>query len=446
MKQLRVLLLLQLLVLGIVSCSPGHLGSNLIAFVRDGQLWTIDPNGANAFAIVNESTPVISYSWSPTHQLLSFRTLDAEFAQTSEAKHLPINSITGIPSDIPSTLNTLGVDGGTPISIVFSDPTIRSSHPIWNASGTRLMYRQTGQMPPARLDGALWWVAQNDQPAGIAAKALPGSYTIPSLSYDNNNPMAIGNANKGLFTTTLAGTNLRYLSHEPLAGHPLPASLERVLWQPAHQNPTLLYAITTTQQASNTAPFTVQLMQRSMENEQAIPLTSCACTQFAWSPDGNHIIYSTGTTYTILSLKDNMSFKIEGEENSVPYWSPDSQFLLLDGLHQLILVKNQQQQQSTLLNDTSSAQAPLGSTAPTLPLTNALLQPAPNNIWSADSRHFLFLTRNRLLWQGKQLNKGLYTISIDASGQPQSSPVLVDGGNDTQAGWTYQDANTSFLF
>ena len=28
----------------------------------------------------------------------------------------------------------------------------------------------------------------------------------------------------------------------------------------------------------------------------------------------------------------------------------------------------------------------------------------------------------------------------------QGSPVLVDKGNDTQAGWTYQDANTSFLY
>ena len=28
----------------------------------------------------------------------------------------------------------------------------------------------------------------------------------------------------------------------------------------------------------------------------------------------------------------------------------------------------------------------------------------------------------------------------------QGAPVLVDAGNDTEAGWTYEDPNTSFLF
>ncbi|HXX79390.1 MAG TPA: hypothetical protein VEI53_12915, partial [Ktedonobacteraceae bacterium] len=63
-------------------------------------------------------------------------------------------------------------------------------------------------------------------------------------------------------------------------------------------------------------------------------------------------------------------------------------------------------------------------------------------------QQFLFLTRNRLSWQGKNLNpgNGLYTVSIDDNGTAQGSPAIVDSGNDSQAGWTYEDPNTSFLF
>ena len=76
-----------------------------------------------------------------------------------------------------------------------------------------------------------------------------------------------------------------------------------------------------------------------------------------------------------------------------------------------------------------------------------LLQPVPNSIWAADSRHFLFLTRNRFQWQNYTLHaNGLYTVSIDNDGRLQGAPILVDAGNDSQAGWTYQDANTSFLY
>jgi len=84
----------------------------------------------------------------------------------------------------------------------------------------------------------------------------------------------------------------------------------------------------------------------------------------------------------------------------------------------------------------------------TIPGVNALLQPAPNSLWASDSSHFLFLTHNRLSWQGHTLSsgKGLYTVTMNAHGQPQGMPVVVDTGNDTQAGWTNQDENTSFLY
>ena len=110
---------------------------------------------------------------------------------------------------------------------------------------------------------------------------------------------------------------------------------------------------------------------------------------------------------------------------------------------QLVNVANQQQQ--ALLRDVASGSATDFSP---LPDSRALLQPISNNIWASDSRQFLFLTRDRLSWQGKKLDsgKGLYSVSIDDKGQILASPAVVDTSNDTQAGWTFEDPNTSFLF
>src|SRR5204863_8520279 len=93
MKHQRLFILVLLLLASIVACSPGHVGGNEIAFLRDGHLWTIDPDGANAFAVVADNSEVISYGWSPNHQLLTFRTLDADFAKTAAGKHIARNPV-----------------------------------------------------------------------------------------------------------------------------------------------------------------------------------------------------------------------------------------------------------------------------------------------------------------------------------------------------------------
>ncbi len=447
MQHRRLFILLLLFLASMAACSPGHVGGNEIAFLRGGHLWTIDPDGANAFEVFGDnSTPVVGYGWSPTHQILTFRTLDAAFAKTSAAKNLASNPITEMPGDLPTTLNTIGIDGGTPIPIIFSSPSVQNSNAWWNTSGSRLIYRQESTKGTPSPNTVLWWISQNDQPGGIARKLLPSSFSIPSFAPDQSR--AIGNAGRGLFTTALDGTNVQYTGQNALPGHPLIATLERVLWQPAHNHPGILYAIAATATQARTSgatPIMVQLMLNKL-NGQATILANCACSQFAWAPDGNHILYSTGSTYTVLNLTSGSSFSISGEDGSVPYWSPDSQFLLLDGLHSLTLIQLANQQQQVLLSANGTSTGAASQAA--IPGVNALLQPASNSLWAADSRHFLFLTRGRLLWQGKHLNagKGLYTVSIDGHGQPQGLPALVDTGNDMQAGWSYEDPNVSFLF
>ena len=438
--------ILPLLLAVLAACSPGHTGGNEIAFIRDGQLWTIDPDGANAFAITGNNPPVLGYGWSPTHQILAFRTIDSAFAATPAGKQLAINPLTGLAGDAPGTLNTVGIDGGVPIPILLSSQDVQYSNAWWNPSGNRLLYRESysGDSNPNTMQ---WWAAQDDQPEGIARKTLPNSFSIPSLSA--NNSTAIGNSTTGVFTTAIDGTNLQYLTHSELTGHPLPATLERVLWQPGHTNPLFLYAIENTSSTKSTGSnqlLTIQLVLRNTNGHSTI-ITSCHCQQFAWSPDGITILFSTGSRDTVYNIQQATSFSFAAENGSVPYWSPDSHFLLLDGLHTLSLVNLTTQEQQSLLSDGTSSGSTGTNPAPQLTV-NALVQPVANSIWSADSRHFLFLTRGRLLWQGKQLStgKGLYTEAINDNGQPQGSPTVVDTGNDTQAGWVYEDPNTSFVY
>lgn len=447
-QHIFTLLLLLMCVASTAGCSPGHVGGNEIAFLRDGQLWTIDPDGANAFAVfTDKNTPVVGYGWSPAHQILTFRTLDATFAKTSAAKHLPSDPITALTGDSPSTLNTIGIDGGSPIPILFSSPALRYSNAWWNTAGSRLIYREEITAATPSPFTVFWWASQNDQPGGIARKLLPNSYSIPSIAPDSS--LVLGITKQGIITSTLNGTNIRYIFHGVLPGHPFFATLERALWQPAHQHPGILYAIESPASAQNRSSSISSIMVELILNDMhghTTTLAKCGCIQFAWAPDGNHVLYSDGQSFTIHNLIDGSSFSVDAEFGSIPYWSPDSQSLLLDGLHTLVLVKIKNQQQQLLLHDANTASIPVSQAAPIVDV-NALLQPVANSLWAADSRHFLFSTRERLFWQGKSLasGKGLYTVTLDDHEQIQDTPVLIDAGRDIQAGWSYEDPNTSFL-
>ena len=313
-----------------------------------------------------------------------------------------------------------------------------------NPTGNRLLYREESTTAIQNAGTQSWWISQDDQPLDIARKLLPYSYSIPSLSL---NGMAIGNSSQGMFTTTLSGTDLHFILKGNLKGHPLPVSLERILWQPSHLHPDILYADSNDPPgiASTQNTFTPVKLILSDTQKQTTTIAICACTQFAWSPDGNSILYSTGTQYTIFNIRDHSSYAVSAESGSVPYWSPDSHFVILDGLHALLLINVTNQRHQELLSDlTSGANTPQSQ----LPDSHTLLQPISNSIWASDSRQFLFLTRNRLVWQGKSLDsgQGLYTVSIDDNGRVQGSPEIVDSGNDSQASWIYQDPNTSFIF
>ena len=444
-KQKNLLLLAFLLIAVFLSaCSPGHIGGNEISFVRDGHLWTIDPDGANAFEVTPNSTPVIGYAWSPDHRIFAFRTLDATFSKTAIGQHITTNPVTGLANDEPSVINTIGIDGGTPIPIAVSNTGIQHSNAWWNPTGNRLLYREESTTVIQNAGTQSWWISQNDQPLDIARQLLPYSYSIPSLSSID---MAIGNSSQGMFTVNLSGSNLHVILMGNLPGHPLPASLERILWQPSHIHPDILYAVSNDSSSiasSVNTKSSIKLMLRDSQ-ELTTTIATCSCTQFAWSPDGKSILYSTGTQYTIVNIQNHSSFVVSAEAASVPYWSPDSRFIILDGLHTLQLINVTNQHHQELLSA-----PPSGAYTPQSPLpdSHTLLQPISNSIWSTDSQQFLFLTRSRLMWQGKILDtgNGLYTVTIDGNGRVQGQPLIVDSGHDAQASWTYEDPDTSFIF
>ena len=417
----------------------------MIAFIRNGQLWTVDPDGTNAFTAVAQSTPVIGYAWSPNHHILAFRTIDATFAKQDASK-----GYTGDPSavlyeDMPSALNTVGVDGGVPIELALSNPTTRYSNMLWNSNSTRLLYAESTTTTASRN----WFVSQNDQPVGIALKALPGSYSIPSFSYDTQHYLAIGNSLNGLFTTTVAGTQLHVITSENLPGHPLSDGLERVLWRPQNGDNQFLYALPISAKPPITpyTPLTVQLLLGTSSG-QTTPIANCVCSQFAWSPDGNHILtrdLSNPQFHDTLFDLHGHSFTIPVDADSIPYWSSDGHFLLLASQHTLSLVNITTQQQTMMLTTIQPVLHPLDPLATT---SGGFSRPVPNNVWAPDSQHFLFLTHTSFRWQHQSnyQRAGLYSVSINATGQTQGDPVLVDAGNDSQPGWSYQDPNTSFLY
>ncbi len=188
------LLLVALLLLSMffAACSPGHSGGNELAFLRDGQLWRIDPDGSNAFEIAAAGTPIIGFAWSPSHEMFFFRTLDATFAKTTAGKQLTGNAVTGLYKDAPSELDTIGINGGSPIPIQFSNVAVAYSNAWWNTNNARLLYREEFSDAVSTPDSVQWWIAQADQPGGIGRQLLPYSISIPSISTSSS--LTIGNS------------------------------------------------------------------------------------------------------------------------------------------------------------------------------------------------------------------------------------------------------------
>src|SRR5207244_9146570 len=133
-------------------------------------------------------------------------------------QHKTINPVTGLTNDVPSVINTIGLDGGTPIPIAVSSADLQHSNAWWNPSGNRLLYREEATTTIQNAGTQSWWISQNDQPLNIARILLPYTFSIPSLSTNNT---AIGNSSRALSTPSLAGTQYKLIIQGTLPCHPL---------------------------------------------------------------------------------------------------------------------------------------------------------------------------------------------------------------------------------
>src|SRR5258708_36637181 len=98
----------------------------------------------------------------------------------------------------------------------------------------------------------------------------------------------------------------------------------------------------------------------------------------------------------------------------------DSQFLILDSLHKLTLIRIANHQQEVLLSDNVQGATQQQGSGSEVSI-NTLLQPISNSPWASDSRHFLFLTLGRSSWQGSSLHPstGLDPFTLDNAGKPK---------------------------
>ena len=94
-----------LLALPLTACAP-HGGGDVVAFLRGGALWTVNPDGTDAQAIATGN--IVGVAWSPDHHQLVLR---------YGGKAVPPPSETLSAPDAPSLLGVIGVDGGAVVPI-----------------------------------------------------------------------------------------------------------------------------------------------------------------------------------------------------------------------------------------------------------------------------------------------------------------------------------------
>jgi hypothetical protein len=429
-SRLIALLTLAVLALGTLgACSPGHTGGNEIGFLRGGALWAIDPDGSNLHQI--ESGQLIGFSWSPNHQQIVLR----------QANGKPPGDITAFGlGDLKSELGVTAIDGGNIIQITPPNSGLLRSDAWWDSSGNRLLYREESADAQSAGGAAQWKLSQSDQPAGIARKDLATSAVLPAVNSDGSLSAIIDN--KGNIFVWPPGSSA---SPVIISGALtiLPGSNEpaRPLWQPTTGS--LLYA------AAGPGPTDTQLLLRQSNGATRTLATIANLQQYAWSPDGNLLLARTSSDYRIYSGQDILRFAWDDHASvSLPFWSPDSRFILILEPDGLSLVDVAARTVSHLLNaDLNLPAPPTAGQAP-------WMRPATNSPWKADSSAFLFTAATGSAWStpsgrplplGSGTGDGLYVSVLNQQQKTPQFPTLLDWGIHQDTAWSTLDPNCAFL-
>jgi hypothetical protein len=414
-----------LAVLGLAACAV-HPGGDEIAYLRDGKLWIVNPDGSGAMPIAAGN--VVGFAWSPDHHQLVFRYgADAPLAQDEASA-----------PDAASQLGVVGVDGGAVLTITQQLAGLARSDAWWDTSGNRLLYRQgflltPGQEPPA----VSYILAQADQPAGIAQRQVPDAATIPALAPDGSQVASVdstGNVRLGA-----PGASGRILATGALLRLPGGDRPARLLWQPGHQ--ALLYA---TPGAGGGGAVTLMLTDFA---GHARPVGTAPLLDYAFAPGGSLLLVQTPTVLALWRVGGQAEPAVvfswaEDDPAALAWWSPDGRYVLVRDRTGLRLadVRTQRTQQVLV-----SAEELVGTAHP------MSWRPLAGSPWSVDGRQIVFADPGTGTWQGRALpaprsgSGGLYVADIAGIGASGAAPRLIASGPASWPGWSYLDPSASFL-
>jgi len=428
MKVFFWLVLGALVVSLLAACSPGHTGDIEIGFLRDGALWAIDPDGSNLHQI--EAGQMIGFSWSPDHHLIALRMQNNAPAGGASPFGL---------SDLNSELGVTAIDGGNVIQITPPDSGLLRSDAWWDADGNRLLYREESSDTNSSGGAPQWKLSQDDQPAGIARKDLPASVVLPAVnsdgsliaSIDAGGHVLVGSPGSAPQTVATGALTI-------LPGSNYPA---RPLWQPGTGS--LLYA------TAGASADDTRLWLRASDGTTRPLATIPNLQQYAWSPDGRWLLARTSSDYRLYSPSGDERFSWNDSASvSLPFWSPDSRFVLILDPDGASLVNIAARRQSALLGGgVSLPPAPTVGQAP-------WLRPAITSPWKSDSSALLFTAAPGSIWSaqpdralptGSGSGGGLYVSALNQQSSAPQFPTLLDWGTHQSVAWSTLDPNCAFL-
>jgi hypothetical protein len=382
--------------------------------VRGQALWTIVSSGGQPVRIANNRA-VLSFTWAPDHTELVYRGRDSGVAAGGGALLTPAN------------LFIIGIDGGAPLQISPLRNELGYTQPWWSADGSRLLYEEqfaAGDSAPA------WWVAQPDQPVGIARKAFVAGVGLPALAPDGRSVALITTG--GAVVVATPGGGARVIARgAALALAPGPTTPARAIWRPLHQQ--VLYPAP----APNGA---LMLMLTDLQGNTRPIIAMSGLRGYAWAPDGQLLLLQTSTGFRVVDADGQTQVSWRMPSPAMAYWSPDSRYVLSESRRSIMLA-GVQGHVSMLLEDGVQ----------TIPANlEQVLLAAGGSPWSPGGGALLIAT-NGGLWEGRRLpdraasGSGLYRVTLSAQGQPTGRPALLDWGEHDLVSWTTLDTNTALV-
>ena len=389
-------------------------GDSELAFLQNGQLWTIRSDGTGAAQIAQG--PVAGFAWAPKHNQMVFRTTSG-------------GSPNGAPApDAPGDLFIISVNGGSALQITPRESGILRSDAWWNPEGNRLLYRQTllasGSAPE-------YYVSQADQPVGIARKLVWYASGIPVLSADGSRVAAIdpaGNVRVG--TPGKAGS---IVAQHALAAEPGTNRPARLLWQPQHD--ALLFM--------RSSQAGIDLVLQPLGATGHVILTLPQVVDVAFSPDGSSILVETPGHLALYALANTGTPQVQWPEppgQVLPWWSPDGTLLLVQDGEGLMLINPRTKQVQRVLR-LHAPSAPAASTE--------YWTPATGNPWNPTGEEIVFTAESGATWNGASLPapakdvEGLYVTTVTSASIGPAH--LIHSGSHLIPAWSSANPSTVFL-